>query len=62
MLIAWGLMAIYIIAFFSILALIGTGYLVSFAVQRIRIRRLVAQGPLPGGMRRAYNDDALKAA
>ena len=60
--ILWGLVALYLITFFSILALVGMGYLVRFAAVRIRERRLVAQSALPGSVRRAYNDDALKAA
>ena len=62
MLILWGLMNMYIITFFAIMGLVGAGYLVGFAVRRVRSRRLESQGPLPGGMRRAYSEDALKAA
>jgi hypothetical protein len=61
MLILWGLMNVYIIICFAIMGLIGAGYLVSFAVRRVRSRKLVSR-PAPGGVRRAYTEDALKAA
>jgi hypothetical protein len=62
MLIAWGLVGMYIIVFFSIMALVAVGYLVGFAVQRVRSRRLVPRSTRPRAMRRVYGEDALKAA
>ena len=62
MLIAWGLVSMYIIVFFSIMGLVAVGYLVGFAVQRVRARRLVPRSSRTRGMRRVYGEDALKAA
>jgi|GEM_PF-3565610 len=62
MLIMWGLINLYIIVFFSIMGLVGAGYLVGFAVRRVRSRKLVPQSSRPAGVRRAYTEDALKAA
>jgi len=62
MLIMWGLVGMYIITFFSIMGLVGVGYLVSFAVRRVRSRRLASPSSLRGDVRRAYCRDTLKAA
>jgi hypothetical protein len=62
MLILWGLVSLYIIVFFSIMALVGVGYLAAFAVRRVHSRKPVSRGTLPVGVRRAYTEDALKAA
>jgi len=58
----WGLVNMYLIVFFSIMGLVGAGYLVSFAVRRVRSRKLAPRSLRPGGVRRAYTEDALKAA
>ena len=62
MLILWGLVGMYIITFFCIMGLVGAGYAVSFAVRRARSHEPASRRTLPGGVRRACSEDALKAA
>ncbi len=58
MLIIWAYMYVFVATFFSVMVLVGAGYLVSFVVRRARSRELVPESAI----RRAYTADALKAA
>ncbi len=57
MLIIWAYLYVFVITFFAISGLVGAGYLVSHVVRRARSGEVV-QTPV----RRAYTEDALKAA
>ncbi|MEW6552677.1 MAG: hypothetical protein AB1384_00130 [Actinomycetota bacterium] len=61
MLILWSILSLYLIVFFSIMALVGAGYLIGLVAQRahpeVHVKELAA-----GGVRRIYGEDALKAA
>jgi hypothetical protein len=62
MLIFYCLVNLYLVIFFSLMALVGVGYLVSYVIRRMRSRKLTPQSVPPGGVRRAYTENALKAA
>jgi hypothetical protein len=63
MLIIYAFVFAYIITFFTIMALVGIGYLATFFVRRVRSRTmLVPEGPTPKSARPIYLEDFLKAA
>ncbi len=63
MLIIYAFACVYVLTFFTLMALVGIGYLAAVIVRRIRSRRmLMTEGPEPMGVRRFYSEDSLKAA
>jgi len=63
MLIIYAFVFAYIITFFTIMALVGVGYLAAFFVRKVRSRtELVPEGPTPTRIRGIYSEDFLKAA